>query len=727
MARSDVPAAGPTGRNPRQLAAELSSLAMDPRVAVHRTALIELAGDITNPERLARWSGTDLVAVYSAPGTLLNVPEPIPPAVRARGAPPARSAAGSEGWRARRQRWARTFAGWAGALVFLPLLVTWAGLGAAAWAYQKMREAGKGGGESFLGLWQQGFAGELWAPFHFDVMVLYTVLALGGLIAATRLRSRQESADERATGVFAARLAGALVQVQALASGAAHMTPLRFAEELQGAAGNLRTLGELAGSVQRETRELVEQARETATLTRSAAEALGAAVAGLQKAAAAVETSAGHASQAAEGAGRGADVLSHEVVKVLGEMGQRVRESAHAAAGELSAAATDAVRRIEEAADDASAHEEDAVRRGVELLDRTAGALGGTLDGARTALEFAAVELGGATEQLNGTVAALPQALEGAAADGAERIGWAYDRAVAALVVSLRGEVRAVTGELASQMVQLQELAGRRENAELAARVTRAETEEGLRSAVDEFRRTLEAVAASVEVTTERLARSGPVHGPPEPPVARSEWPSAVHGVEGPELPYDASGPAPIGADEYPAMGFGAGVPSRADDPRASFTGLAPNDQTGRAYGDDQPEVSFRHHGPPDEPAPGAATLWAVAVPEGTVSGEHRSVAPSVDRPRDEGHTGWDEWYSEDPDDQSTHGAPAARRAPTPLGIRATGDLAAEGPRDAVPADSPDDSIRGEVPEPAPPGSAERNGVDRPWTGSAASSGEEGP
>ncbi|MFE5857101.1 hypothetical protein ACFQ61_28280 [Streptomyces sp. NPDC056500] len=644
MAGSDVPAAGPTGREPRQLAAELGSLALDARVAVHRAALIELAGDIPHPERLARWSGTDLVAVYSAPGSLLTVPGPEPTVPRARGAPTPNQAADHTSWGVRRQRWARTLAGWAGALVFLPLLVTWAGLGAAAWAYQEMREAGKGGNESFLGLWQQGFAGELWAPFHFDVMVLYTVLALGGLIAATRLRSRQELADERATRVFAARLAGALAQVQALASGAAHMTPLRFAEELQGAAANLRALGDLAGSVQRETRELVEQARETATLTRSAAEALAAAVAGLQTAAAAVELSADHASQAAAGANRGAEVLSHEVVQVLGEMGRHVKESALTAAGQLSAAAMDAVHRIHDAADDAATHEDNAVRRGVELLDRTAEALGGTLNGARTALENATTELGSATEQLNGTVAALPQALEASAADGAERIGWAYDRAVTALAVSLRGDVRAVSGELSAQLDQLGELARQREGAELSARIARADTEEDLRLAVDEFRRTLAAVAASVTDATERPVRSGPVPGPSDTFLAHSARSPAARATNGLELPYD----------------------------------------------------------------------------------------DSADHPRDEGHTGWDEWYSEDPDGQSVPDDTAVHRA-APVDPRRLDAADATDPHDAVPptpfgvAGPWEGGARDEAPGPAARRVTDHHDVHRPRTGSATSNGEEGP
>lgn len=559
MAGSGVSGVGPTGRDPVELAAELRALASDARVSVHRAALEELADDITSPELLARWSGTDLISAYAAPGVFLTVTtgsRAERTATESGGPAPAvtsGAAGGSGDWPARRERWARSFSGWAGALVFLPLLVTWAGLGAAAWAYQKMRDAGKGGTESFLALWQQGFAGELWAPFHFDVMVLYTVLALSGLIAATRLRSRQEQKDDAAARLFTARLSGALAQVQALASGAAHMTPMRFAEELQGAASSLRTLGELAGAVQRETQELIEQARETAALTRSAAEALGEGVTGLRSAAAAVEASATSASAAAEGAGRGAEVLSGEVVKVLDEMGRQVQESTWTAAGQLAAATDDAVRRIGDAADQAVILEEGAVRQGVDLLDRTAEAMGGTLDAVRAALEVAVAELAGAADRLNGTVEALPEALEVSAADGAERIGWAYDRAVVALAVSLRGDANAVASELSAQVDQLRELTREREDAELSARMSRAETEQGLRSATDDFRQTLRAVGALVEEAMDRVVRSMPAGQSPSSGSGPASWGRAGHGVGGLDLSYDGTSLPSEGSieDEY--------------------------------------------------------------------------------------------------------------------------------------------------------------------------------
>ncbi|MEO3978277.1 hypothetical protein [Streptomyces sp. CAU 1734] len=501
MVGSDALTAGPTARDPRRLAEELRLLAADARVAVHRGALEELAGEIGTPELLARWSGTDLAGIYADQDMFLDVPP---------GAGSAAAGAAARGpdrrWAVRRERWARTLAGSTGVLVFLPLLVTWAGLGAAAWSYQRMRDTGKGGGESFLALWQQGFDGHLWPVFHFDVMVAHTVLALGGLITAAALRQRQEHADDASVRLFAARLAGALAQVQTLAAQAAQTEPLRFARELQEAAADLRALGELAAALHKESRDLIAQARRTSALTRSAAEALSLGVTGLRTAASAVETSASTASRAARDAGKGAEVLSAEVTRVMDDMGREVREAARTAAGELTAAAGEAAARIGTAAGEAAAREESAARRGAELLDRTAEAMGGNLGSARASLESAAGELAGVVGRLDGTVAALPEALGSSAADGADRIGWAYDQAVLALATGLREDAEAVSAELAARLAQSRELARRWEEAEDAARRSRAETEDGLRSGIAEFREALRRVVAGIEESAGRGA-----------------------------------------------------------------------------------------------------------------------------------------------------------------------------------------------------------------------------
>ncbi|MFI5961491.1 hypothetical protein ACIA8J_04930 [Streptomyces asoensis] len=545
MARGAVPEAGPTGREPGRVAAELRTLATDARVAVHRVALEELAEDLPLPDRLARWTGTDLVAAYAARDTFLPGRSP-----ESTGGP----ADGRRGRRDRAARFTRALAGAGGALVFLPLLLTWAGLGAAAWAYQDMRAEGTGDGETFLALWQSGFAGHLPLPFHFDFLVAYTVTALCCLVLATALRQRHERAEDLASRVLAARLSGALAQVQALAAEAAQATPPRFGEELRGAARNLRALGELAGKAQQETAELIAEASRTSSLTRAAALSLGEGVRELRSAAESVASSTDSASRAAQEAHQGAQVLSGEAGKVVDGMDRAVRRAASAAAEELSAAAADAVRRVSDAAEAAAGREETAAHRGAELLRRSGEDMTGAFAAARVALESAAGELAATVERLDRTVTGLPRALESSAADGAERIGWAYDQAVVALAATLREDVRTVCGELAGHVVQLRELSRLREDTEREAGDRSAHTARELRVAVEEFHSVLHDVAGLLRDATDTLARPRPAppttDAPPKTPagpaVSASDSPTTTSAT--PAAPA-ADGPTPMSAD----------------------------------------------------------------------------------------------------------------------------------------------------------------------------------
>lgn len=583
-----MPQAGPTGREPGRVAAELRTLATDARVAVHRVALEELAEDLPLPDRLARWAGTDLVAAYAARDTFLPSPE-------ATGGP----ADGRRGRRDRAARFTRALARAGSALVFLPLLLTWAGLGAAAWAYQDMRAEGTGDGETFLALWQSGFAGHLPLPFHFDFLVAYTVTALCCLVLATALRQRYERAEDLASRVLAARLSGALAQVQALAAEAAQATPPRFGEELRGAARNLRALGELAGKAQQETAELIAEASRTSSLTRAAALSLGEGVRELRSAAESVASSTDSASRAAQEAHQGAQMLSGEAGKVVDGMDRAVRRAAGAAAEELSAAAADAVRRVSDAAEAAAGREETAAHRSAELLRRSGEDMTGAFAAARVALESAAGELAATVERLDRTVTGLPRALESSAADGAERIGWAYDQAVVALAATLREDVRTVSGELAGHVVQLRELSRLREDTEREAGDRSAHTARELRVAVEEFHSVLHEVAGLLRDATDTLARPRPAPPttdvppttPPEPavpavpasagPTTGSTTPTADGPTAAPATsPSDSPAPAPAtpaadgptAASTTPASDGPASVPATpaADGPTAA-------------------------------------------------------------------------------------------------------------------------------------------------------------
>ncbi|MEU5123915.1 hypothetical protein AB0G80_34450, partial [Streptomyces asoensis] len=154
--------------------------------------------------------------------------------------------------------------------------------------------------------------------------------------------------------------------------------------------------------------------------------------------------------------------------------------------------------------------EETAAHRSAELLRRSGEDMTGAFAAARVALESAARELAATVERLDRTVTGLPRALESSAADGAERIGWAYDQAVVALAATLREDVRTVSGELAGHVVQLRELSRLREDTEREAGDRSAHTARELRVAVEEFHSVLHDVAGLLRDATDTLARPRP-------------------------------------------------------------------------------------------------------------------------------------------------------------------------------------------------------------------------
>ncbi|MEU5278706.1 hypothetical protein AB0G87_20085 [Streptomyces asoensis] len=677
MARGAAPEAGPTGRRPGRVAAELRTLAADDRVAVHRVALEELAEDLPLPDRLARWAGTDLVAAYAARDTFLPSP-----AARKHSSG---AAAGPSGWRRGRRdraaRLTRALAGAGSALVFLPLLLTWAGLGAAAWAYQDMRAEGKGDGETFLALWQLGFAGHLPLPFHFDFLVAYTVTALCCLVLATALRQRHERADDLASRVLAARLSGALAQVQALAAEAAQATPLRFGEELRGAARNLRALGELAGKAQQETAELIAEASRTSSLTRDAALSLGEGVRELRSAAGAVASSTDSASRAAQEARQGAQLLSGEAGKVVDGMDRAVRQAAGAAAEELSTAAADAVRRVADAAEAAAGREETAARRNAELLRRSGEDMTRAFAAARVALESAAGELAATVERLDRTVTGLPLALESSAAEGAERIGWAYDQAVVALAATLREDVRTVCGELAGHVVQLRELSRLREDTEREAGDRSAHTARELRVAVEEFHAVLHDVAGLLRDATDTLTR-------PAPPATDAS----------PKTPAEPAVPA----SDSPTTGF---TTPAADDPPA-----VPTEPAAPAF--DGPTTTSAT---PATPAPGGPTATpATPAPGSPPPAPAGPAAPASDGPTTTSTTPAPGGPTATPATPAADGPTAAPAWPASEGpTTASTTTAADGPT-AVPTTTPatDDPAVVAMPAPDSPAAAVAEPVD---------------
>ncbi|MFJ8630922.1 hypothetical protein [Streptomyces sp. NPDC093568] len=444
------PAPSPTHHEPERLAAELRDLAGHPRCAVHAGALSRLADAVEagSEDELRVWAGGGLVAAYCGPHAL--------------SAPP--SAATS------RKR--RLLSALPSVLVFAPLLVTWAGLGTAAYAYQQMRDSGTDGQDgtgptgSFLTLWQQGFDGHLWPVLHFDMMVVYTVVALLALMGTTVVGRLREAAEETERQRLVSRLSGALAQVEALAARSTQASPLRFAEELQGAASGLRDLLSEAARVQERAHGLLSGASTATEHHLAAVKALESAVAELRAGTADIRASVGSATRAAGEVAAGTRQLAEDLATSGSAMAQGLDKAGRLAAERLgSAGESAAVRigsagdltaeRIDRAAREAREREEAASERTALWMRQAVQEVAGALTAVRASTAESTQVLAATLDGLGSTLTELPAALEKAAAEGAERIGAAYDLAVAAVAVSLRDEVRTVTTELAARIAEL--------------------------------------------------------------------------------------------------------------------------------------------------------------------------------------------------------------------------------------------------------------------------------
>ncbi|MEU6370167.1 hypothetical protein ABZ876_31705 [Streptomyces sp. NPDC046931] len=492
----------PTHHEPERLAAELRLLAGHPRCAAHATALTRLADAVQSgsEDELRPWAGGGLVTAYCGPHAL-SVP---PSAGTGRGR--------------------RLLSALPSVLVFAPLLVTWAGLGAAAYAYRRMRDpgaTGQGGtapSGSFLTLWQQGFDGHLWPVLRFDTMVVYTVVALLALMGTTVLGRLRETAEETERQGLVSRLSAALVQVEALAVRTAQASPARFAEELQGAASGLRDLLSEATRVQERAHDLLSGASTATEHHLAAVKALESAVAELRAGATDVRTSAGSATRAADEVAAGTRRLTEELARSGAAMAEGVDKAGRltaeriGAAGELAAvrigsAGELTAERIDSAASEAQERHRAAGERASEWMRQAVREVTAALADVRASTAESTQVLAATRDGLHGTLTGLPAALERAAAEGAERIGDAYDLAVAALAVSLRDEVRTVTGELATRIEEMREAA-------LAHREDKNEARDRLSETVEQVHGALRILVDALPATSS----TGPAARAPSPP-----------------------------------------------------------------------------------------------------------------------------------------------------------------------------------------------------------------
>ncbi|WP_344342502.1 methyl-accepting chemotaxis protein, partial [Kitasatospora putterlickiae] len=268
---------------------ELRVLADRPGLAVRQEELRELGLALSGAGDLDGWADLDLVHSFVRPESVRAAVRPAPEP----------------------RFWAWTEVA-LGALVFVPLLVTWAGLMQASSAYRELIGADAGqAARPFLQLWQTGFEGRLpgWATFG-DVALSATVfiallLALSVAHGVRRAGAeRREAAAEGAAEDLLAELAPVLTRAQLVLNERRRSTPQRFAAELTGAAETLERLGRQAADTQRELSEAaLAVERSVAGAERRLAEA-GEAVDPLRQAVDGVEKAVDGVGKAVDGVGR---------------------------------------------------------------------------------------------------------------------------------------------------------------------------------------------------------------------------------------------------------------------------------------------------------------------------------------------------------------------------------------------------------------------------------------
>ncbi|MGW7611678.1 methyl-accepting chemotaxis protein [Streptomyces sp. NPDC054766] len=246
------------------IAQSIKDLAERPALGTRKEELTALAAALRDQDvtALDPWSELDLLTAYARPESL-------------------RTAGGQGG-----ERVVWSYAeGVLGALVFVPLMLTWYGLTRASSAYGALTGADpKAASRPFLQLWQSGFDGHLTGAFTFGhvamsatvaIAVLFALVLVHGLRRSAVAR-REEDADRGSEELMAA-LVPALTRAQLVLNQQRSSSPQRFAAELTESAATLRRLGDKAVRVQKE-------------LT-AAASTVGEAVQGAERALAGVDTS----------------------------------------------------------------------------------------------------------------------------------------------------------------------------------------------------------------------------------------------------------------------------------------------------------------------------------------------------------------------------------------------------------------------------------------------------
>ncbi|MYY13179.1 methyl-accepting chemotaxis protein [Streptomyces sp. SID4919] len=343
------------------VAGQLRNLAAEPGLASRRDELSALADALQGigGGDVEPWTELDLLDAYARPESVHAL----------RTAPPDRA-----------------FWGWLeagiGALVFLPLLLTWYALSEATSAYEALiGEEPKAAARPFLQLWQTGFEGRLTGWSTFGDVAVYASWAIVLLFALTLVHGfrrahedRREAGADRSAAELLARLVPVLTRAQLLLNDKRLTSPARFTGELSKAAASL---GQLVVQASQTQERLTAAAASVGSSVESAERRLAgvdAAVQPLESAARRIETAVTRGGGEVGKALDGVTAVNGEVRDVLDRAGERVEDSVH-----TLGAAQRSFTTATEVATDVSARVLD---RLTEVTEQTAKAVAGSQEAA---------------------------------------------------------------------------------------------------------------------------------------------------------------------------------------------------------------------------------------------------------------------------------------------------------------------------------------------------------
>ncbi|MCT2589415.1 methyl-accepting chemotaxis protein [Streptomyces sp. N2-109] len=321
----------------QQVGEELAELAQDPGLKSRQDELDTLAkalSDGTDTEALAPWTELDLVQAYARPESVRSA---------------TRTPAEQPFW-----RWLEAGLG---ALVFVPLLLTWLGLTRASNAYESLIEKdAKHAGRPFLQLWQTGFEGELSGWFTFGHVAGSATTAIVLLLGCAALHGMRRVAVDRAEETarasgedLLAKLVPVLVRAQLQLNEQRLTSPSRFSGELAKAADTLTSLTDKAVKVQVSLEKTAKQVGDSVTVAEKRLRRADAAVRPLADAADRIDTAVRHHGNALD---KTLDQVRAAVEGAVRDNGSSVTEALgeiHTVNGEIGTQLHEAGVRVEDA------------------------------------------------------------------------------------------------------------------------------------------------------------------------------------------------------------------------------------------------------------------------------------------------------------------------------------------------------------------------------------------